>query len=102
MVLLEFSMSPLDKGESLSPFVSRIIDVIDKSGVTYRLTAMGTILEGEYDEVMSVVRNCFKELERDCMRISVNLKIDYRKGSQSRMNSKIDKIETLLKRDVNK
>ena len=102
MVLLEFSMSPLDKGESLSPYVSRIIHIIDQSGINYRLTAMGTILEGEYDEVMTVVRDCFKELEKDCNRISVSLKMDYRKGSQSRMNSKLDKIETLLKRDIKK
>ncbi len=102
MVLLEFSMSPLDKGESLSPYVSRIIEIVDKSGVNYRLTAMGTILEGEYDEVILVVRDCFKELEKDCKRISVNLKMDYRKGPQSRMDSKINKIETLLKRDIKK
>ena len=102
MVLLEFSMSPMDKGESLSPYVSRIIDKIDKSGINYRLTAMGTILEGEYDEVMSVVRDCFRELEKDCNRISVNLKMDYRKSSESRMNTKINKIETLLKRNVKK
>jgi uncharacterized protein YqgV (UPF0045/DUF77 family) len=63
---------------------------------------MGTILEGEYDEVMSIVRDCFKELEIDCNRISVNLKMDYRRGSQSRMDSKINKIETLLKRKIKK
>ena len=95
-------MSPMDKGESLSPYVSRIINIIDRSGINYRLTAMGTILEGEYDEVMTVVRGCFRELKKDCNRISVSLKMDYRKGSQSRMISKIDKIETLLKRDIKK
>ena len=95
-------MSPMDKGESLSPYVSRIINIIDRSGINYCLTAMGTILEGEYDEVMTVVGGCFKELEKDCNRISVSLKMDYRKGSQSRMNSKIDKIETLLKREIKK
>jgi uncharacterized protein YqgV (UPF0045/DUF77 family) len=63
---------------------------------------MGTILEGEYDEVMAVVKDCFRELEKDCNRITVNLKIDYRKGSQSRMNSKIDKIESLLNREIKK
>ena len=95
-------MSPMDKGESLSPYVSRIINIIDRSGINYRLTAMGTILEGEYDEVMTVVRGSFRELKKDCNRISVSLKMDYRKGSQSRMISKIDKIETLLKRDIKK
>ena len=46
MVMIEFSMYPLDKGESLSPYVARILDVIDRSGVTYRLNPMGTVLEG--------------------------------------------------------
>ena len=102
MVLLEFSMSPFDKGESLGPYVARIIDIIDKSGVQYKLTPMGTILDGEYDEVMAVVRDCFQELKTDCSRISVSIKIDYRKGTQSRLKSKINRIESLLGRTVNK
>jgi len=102
MVLLEFSMSPFDKGESLGPYVARIIDIIDKSGVRYKLTPMGTILEGGYDEVTAVVRDCFKELESDCSRISVSIKMDYRRGTQSRLESKIKRIESLLGRTINK
>ena len=41
MVLLEFSMTPSTKEESKSPYVARILDVIDKSGLTYQLTPMG-------------------------------------------------------------
>lgn len=102
MVLLEFSMSPLDKGESLSPYVARILDVIDKSGISYRLTPMGTILEGDYQPVMAVVENCFIELQKDCNRISVTLKIDYRPGNASRLNSKVKRIESILGRPVQK
>lgn len=102
MVLLEFSMSPIDKGESLSPYVSRILDIIDKSGVTYKLTPMGTILEGEWEAVMRVVTDCFRELEKDCNRISTNIRIDYRKGTASRMQGKIDSIEKKLKRNLSK
>ena len=93
-------MSPLDKGESLSPYVSRIINIIDNSSVKYRLTAMSTILEGDYDEVMQLVHDCFKELEKDCGRISLHLKMDYRKGTHSRIESKMDKIEALLERKI--
>ena len=46
MLLLEFSMSPLGKGESVSKYVARSLDIIDKSGVDYRLNPMGTVLEG--------------------------------------------------------
>ena len=55
MILLEFSMSPMDKGESVSDQVSRSLKIIDESGVPYRLNPMGTVLEGEFDEVMGVV-----------------------------------------------
>jgi len=44
-VLLEFSMFPTDKGESISAYVSRILTLIDDSGVPYRLTPMGTIVD---------------------------------------------------------
>ena len=102
MVMVEFSMFPLDKGESLSPYVARILDVIDKSGVTYRLNPMGTVLEGDYDEVMSVVRACFKELEKDCSRISMTLKMDYRKTKESRLNKKVEKLESILNKELKK
>ncbi len=102
MVLIEFSMFPLDKGESLSPYVARILDIIDQSGVPYRLNPMGTVLEGDYDEVMAVVRKCFKALEQDCNRISMTLKMDYRKTDQSRLESKIKKVESILKKELKK
>lgn len=102
MVLAEFSMFPTDKGESKSAFVSQVIDYIDRSGITYRLTPMGTILEGSWDEVNSVISNCFKLLEPQADRIFTTIKIDYRKSDQSRMNSKIAKIESLLNKEVNK
>jgi uncharacterized protein (TIGR00106 family) len=93
MVLLEFAMAPQGKGESLSPWVARILDIIDRSGVPYQLTPMGTILEGDWDAVMAVVSECFRALQVDCPRIGMNLKVDYREGSEPRLRSKIDAVE---------
>lgn len=98
MVLLEFAMAPAAQGESYSAGVARILDVIDRSGVPYQLTPMGTILEGEFDAVMGVVTACFRELARDSARIAMNLKMDYRAGSESRMRSKIARVEERLGR----
>ena len=100
MVLLEFAMAPHGQGESLSAHVARILDVIDKSGVPYQLTPMGTILEGDWDQVMGVVTACFRTLEPDCSRIAMNLKMDYRAGPDSRLRSKIDKVQQHLGRDL--
>ena len=100
MVLLEFAMAPHGQGESLSAAVARLLDVIDKSGVAYQLTPMGTILEGEWDQVMEVVTACFKTLQADCPRIVMNLKLDYRAGPQSRLGSKIATVEKRLGRKL--
>src|SRR6516165_9978492 len=96
MVLLDFSMTPLGKGESVSPYVARCLEVVAASGLDYRLHAMGTTLEGDLDQVLSVVRRCFEALQPDCNRISCSIKIDYRKGSGSRLSSKVQKVQTLL------
>ncbi len=100
MVLLEFAMTPTGQGESLSAAVARILDVIDRSGVAYQLTPMGTILEGEWDAVMGVVTACFKTLQADFPRVGMNLKMDYRAGGGSRLRSKIAKVEEHLGRKL--
>ncbi len=102
MVLLEFSMSPLGKGESVGKYVARSLDIIDKSGVDYRLNPMGTVLEGEWDDVFSVVRRCYERMKRDCARISCTIKVDYRKGHSGRLSSKVASVERHLKRKIRK
>ena len=96
MVLLEFSMTPLDKGESLSKYVSRSLDIIDKSGLPYKLNPMGTVLEGEWDDVFGVVKQCYERMSKDCGRISVQIKVDYRKDKKGRIEGKIASVEKQL------
>ena len=100
MVLLEFAMNPPDRGDGLSAYVARILDVIDKSGVPYQLTPMGTILEGSFDDVMQVVGDCYRALEPDCPRIGMNLKMDYRAGTESRLKSKVEAVEAKVGRKL--
>jgi uncharacterized protein (TIGR00106 family) len=96
MVLLDFSMTPLGKGESVSAYVARCLEVVAASGLDYRLHAMGTTLEGDLDQVLEVVRRCFQALEADCDRISCSIKIDSRKGSGGRLDSKVQKVQALV------
>jgi uncharacterized protein (TIGR00106 family) len=100
MVLLEFAMAPRGTGESVSSHVARILDIIDRSGVTYQVTAMGTILEGEWDAVMGVVTACFRELQTDCNRIGLYMTVDYRAGDASRLHSKVSAVEERLGRKL--
>ena len=102
MVLLEFSMSPLGKGESVSPYVSRSLEIVAASGLDYRLHAMGTVVEGPWDEVFDVVRRCFEAMRADCDRITCSIKVDYRKGASGRLESKVASVEQKLGRDLKK
>ncbi len=100
-VLLEFSMFPTDKGESVSPYVSRIIDMIDKSGVAYQLTPMGTVVETEtMREALDIIEKAYEQLEPDCSRVYSSLKFDIRKGKSGRLKSKIASVEKVLERTV--
>ena len=98
MVLLDFSMTPLGKGESVSAYVARCMEVVAASGLDHHLHAMGTTLEGELDDVLAVVRRCFEALQSDCERISCSIKIDYRKGPGGRLRSKVEKVQSLINR----
>ena len=100
MVLLEFSMSPLGKSESVGKYVARSLDVIDKSGLDSRLHAMGTVLEGDWNEVFGVVTRCFEAMRKDCNRISVAIKVDYRKGKRGRLTAKVTSVERKLGRKL--
>jgi uncharacterized protein (TIGR00106 family) len=97
-VLLEFSMFPLDKGESLSGQVSQLIELIRESGVDYRLTAMGTIIETDrLETALSLVNRCSDLLQRQgSQRIYSSLKLDIRHGTVGRLKSKISSVENRI------
>ena len=100
MVLLDFAIYPLDKGESVSAYVARALDIVDRSGLPYRCHAMGTTIEGDYPQVMEIVRQCFEALAVDSSRIECSIRIDYRKGSEPRLEGKISSIEAKLGREI--
>lgn len=99
-MLLEFSMSPLGEGESVGDHVAGSLEIIDRSGVPYRLNPMGTVLEGEFDEVMGVVRDCLEKMSERCGRVTCVMKFDWRTGATGRLTAKTDSIEKRLGRPL--
>ena len=104
-VLLEFSMFPISddgrEGSSVSHEVAKIIDVIDKSGVPYQLTPMGTIIEAKsMKEALSIIELAYEQLQ-SCERVYSSLKFDIRKNKENRLKAKIQSVETALNRKVN-
>jgi uncharacterized protein (TIGR00106 family) len=96
VVLLEFSIAPLEKGSSVSDYVARSLEIVAASGLDYRLHAMGTIIEGDLHQVLAVLKQCFDALAADCDRITCTAKLDYRRGHSGRLESKVASVEQRL------
>jgi uncharacterized protein (TIGR00106 family) len=102
MLLAELSMWPMDKGESVGHYVARVLDVIDRSGLPYKLGPLGTTIEGEWDEVMALLKQCYEVLAADCNRITCTVKMDYRKGHSGAIEGKVKSVEEKLGRELKK
>lgn len=100
MLLAEFSIWPMDKGVSVSPYVARAIDIIDRSGLPYKLGPLGTCIEGEWADVMAVIQKCYEALATDCDRISCTVKMDWRRGATGRIEGKVKSVVEKLGRSV--
>ncbi|MBT3207644.1 MAG: MTH1187 family thiamine-binding protein [Bacteroidetes bacterium] len=96
-VLLEFSMFPTDKGDSVSKYVSKLIDMIRNSDFPYKLTAMGTIIETEtMDEALGIVKKSHEILAEDSNRVYSSIKLDIQKNKSNRLEGKIASIESKI------
>ena len=102
MVLLEFSVSPLGAGESVSPAVAKCLEIVEQSGLDYQLHAMGTLIEGELNAVLEVLRRCIETVAVDYPRVSCTAKLDARRGHSGRLQAKVASVERQLGRQLKK
>lgn len=97
-----FPISPDGReGSSVSKEVSKIINAIDKSGIAYQLTPMGTVIEAaSMKEALSIIELAYEQIS-DCERVYSSLKFDIRKNCDNRLQTKIESVEKTLGREVN-
>jgi uncharacterized protein (TIGR00106 family) len=95
-VLAEVSIMPLGVGESISKQVAQAVEVVAAGGLNYKLCPMGTIIEGEIDQVFDVVKQCQERLGRECSRMIISVRMDWRKGPQPRMDENIEHVQQHL------
>ena len=100
-MLVFMSLYPLDKGSSLSKYVARSLDIIDSSGLDYQLTSMGTLIEGEPDQVWDLIRKCHQAMREVSGRVAAYIKIDDHVGKTGRLKGKAKSVEEKLGRKLN-
>lgn len=100
MVLLEMSVTPMGAGQSVSEHVAKCVELIVESGLPHEVHAMGTIIEGELDEVLTLMQKCVARLADDHDRVSCVAKLDYRKDAAGRLRGKVESVERHLGRPL--
>lgn len=101
-MLLAFSIAPTtaDDTGSVSHAVARAIRVVRASGIPHRTDAMFTTLEGEWDEIMAVVKACVDELTAISPRVSLVMKADIRPGHTGELDGKIARLDAAVREQL--
>jgi uncharacterized protein (TIGR00106 family) len=95
-MLVAFSVTPLGVGEAVAEYVAEAVRVVRESGLPNQTDAMFTTIEGEWDEVMAVVKQAVDAVAARAPRVSVTLKADIRPGVTGALQSKVETIERYL------
>ena len=95
-MIVAFSITPLGVGEGVAEPVARAVKVVRESGLPNRTDAMFTTIEGEWDEVMDVVRRAVDAVAEVAPRVSLVLKADLRAGITDGMTTKVESLERHL------
>lgn len=95
-MIVAFSVTPLGVGEGVSEYVADAVRVVRESGLPNSTDAMFTSIEGEWDEVMAVVKAAVDAVAARAPRVSVVLKADIRAGVTDALTSKVAAVESLL------
>lgn len=100
--LIAVAIAPFGVGDELSSEVAEVVKVIRESGLPNRTYSMFTEIEGEWDEVMRVVRDATFVLAEKGIRTEVILKADVRPGFSHMMDEKVARVNALLDSEGNK
>ena len=99
-MLAQVSIFPTDQGESVGEHVARVVRLIADSGLAFRVTAMGTEIEGEPTEVFDLIKHCHLVMREHARRVYTTVSIDDRVGSVDRLNGKVESLERRLGRHL--
>jgi uncharacterized protein (TIGR00106 family) len=101
-MLIEFSIVPVGSGSSIGDRLAEVLKIVDESGLPYKINPMGTVVEGEWNELFSLVRKCHKAVMKKEERAIINISVDDRKGKPNRIDQKVKSVEKRLGRSLKK
>ena len=95
-MIAAFSVTPLGLTDSVGDLVADAVRVVRESGLPSETNAMFTNVEGEWDEVMAVIKACVDKVSETAPRVSLVIKVDHRPGVVDALHHKVEAIESHL------
>ena len=95
-MIAAFSITPVGTGDSVSGAVAEAVALVRASGLPNETNAMFTNVEGDWDEVMQLIKQCVMNVAEAAPRVSVVIKIDHRPGVTDALRGKVAAIEQRL------
>ncbi len=101
-MLIEFSIVPVGSGSSLGDRLAEVLKIVDESGLPYKVNPMGTVVEGEWEELFRLVKKCHKAVMRKEERAITSISVDDRKNRPNRIEQKVKSVEKRLGKQLKK
>ena len=101
-MLVSFSVIPIGSGISMGDKIAEILKIIDGCGLPYKINPMGTVVEGEWDEIMQLIKKCHKKVMKSGGRTITTISIDDRKGKTHRIDEKVKSVERRIGKTLKK
>lgn len=101
-MLVEFSIIPLGSGSSIGDRLAEVLKIVDSSGLPYKANPMGTVIEGEWDELFALIKKCHMTMREKEERVVTSLTIDDRKGRPDRLEQKVKSVEDRIGKTLRK
>lgn len=92
-MLVELTIIPIGTGAHLADQLANIVGIVDRSGLPYELTPSGTCIEGEWDDVMPVVRRCHEEARTRSSHIQTFISIEDEMNEKNKLRSNVEALE---------
>ncbi|HSV75157.1 MAG TPA: MTH1187 family thiamine-binding protein [Chthonomonadales bacterium] len=101
-MLASFSVVPIGVGEELKEKIAELVPLIEQSGLDYTMGAMQTTVEGDPEKVLALIMACHRHMRSAAPRVLTHVTIDDREGAAGRLRGKVQDVESVLGRSVNR
>lgn len=101
-MLIAFSIVPIGTGSSIGASIAEVLKIVDARGLPYKVNPMGTVVEGEWDDLFRLVKKCHKAVMKNEERVITTISVDDRKGKTNRIEEKVKSVEKRIGKTLKK